>query len=344
MAAIMAAIIPLFIPHEGCRHACSFCNQRHTRQEAEPITAQQVRDAIRAWLSRLRPERKKMVQVAFYGGSFTALPGKRQRELLEAVQPFLQDGRVHGIRLSTRPDCVDADTVEMLRDLGVHLSELGVQSCDDAVLAEAGRGHSHSDSLQASRLIRAAGLQLGWQIMVGMPGAGFASIRRMAAACIAERPDCIRIYPLLVLRGSRLAEEWRRGVFQPLSLHKAVLYSAYLKKHFDAHGLAIIRMGLQPGPELEKTLLAGPYHPAFGELVRARIMLNQTRRLLHQHRQAWPCALRIAPADLSVFMGLKRSNLQRLEALGLRSRFTLLADPGLPRQSLQLDLSASPTS
>ena len=171
MAAIMAAIIPLFIPHEGCRHACSFCNQRHTRQEAEPITAQQVRDAIRAWLSRLRPERKKMVQVAFYGGSFTALPGKRQRELLEAVQPFLQDGRVHGIRLSTRPDCVDADTVEMLRDLGVHLIELGVQSCDDAVLAEAGRGHSHSDSLQASRLIRAAGLQLGWQIMVGMPGA-----------------------------------------------------------------------------------------------------------------------------------------------------------------------------
>lgn len=335
----MAAIIPLFIPHEGCPHACSFCNQRHTRPEADPVTAQEVASEVIAWLARLQPQRKGGlgVQVAFYGGSFTALAQARQRELLEAVQPFLAAGQVQGIRLSTRPDCIEEENLHLLQRYGVRLIELGVQSCDDAILSRAGRGHSHRDSLRASRLIRKAGLQLGWQLMPGMPGEHFAGVRRMADSCIQERPDCIRIYPLVLLKGSRLAQDWRLGAYQPLSLNKAVLYCAYLKRRFDAEGLKVIRMGLQPSPELEQNILAGPYHPAFGELVAARIMFNKTRKLLQRYVQPEPCALRIAPADMSIFTGLRRANLKRLEALGLRSRFTLLPDASLPRQSLRLE-------
>lgn len=345
----MAAIIPLFIPHEGCPHTCIFCNQRHTRPSPEPVTPQQAADTITTWLARLQPQQQqstqstqataRTVEVAFYGGSFTALPRLRQEELLHAVQPFLAQGLVRSIRLSTRPDSIDTDTLLMLKRAGVRLIELGVQSCDDAILARSGRGHSHADTLRASRLIRKAGLQLGWQLMLGMPGEGFAAIRRKVAACIQERPDCIRIYPLVVLRGSRLAEKWRSGLFQPLSLKKAVLFCAYMKKHFDAHNLPIIRMGLQASSELEENLLAGPYHPAFGELVRARMMLMQTRALLSSYQQKEPCTLRIAPQDISVFIGMKRSNILRLEELGLSTRFTLKPDTCLPRQSLRLDVS-----
>ncbi|NLZ17401.1 MAG: radical SAM protein [Desulfobulbaceae bacterium] len=344
----MAVIIPLFTPHEGCLHTCIFCNQRHIRPNPEPIGPQQITDTINTWLARLRPQQQqttqstqaaRTVEVAFYGGSFTALPRQRQENLLHAVQPFLAQGLVQGIRLSTRPDSIDTDTLYMLKRAGVHLIELGVQSCDDAVLARSGRGHSHEDTLRASRLIRKAGLQLGWQLMLGMPGEGFTAIRRKVAACIQERPDCIRIYPLVVLRGSRLAEEWRDGRFRPLSLKKAVLFCAYMKSHFDAHKLPIIRMGLQASSDLKEYLLAGPYYPAFGELVRARMMLKRTRTLLSGYHQKEPCILRIAPQDVSAFVGMKRSNMHRLEELGLSTRFTLKLDARLPRQSLRLDTS-----
>ena len=337
----MATIIPLFIPHEGCPHACSFCNQRHTRPGLTPITPQQVAISITDWLASLGPkrlEKAERVEVAFYGGSFTALPVQRQRELLKAVQPFLASGKVRSIRLSTRPDCVEKDNLHLLQHYGVSLIELGVQSCNDSVLARTGRGHSHSDSLRASRLIRAAGLQLGWQLMPGMPGESFAGIRQMTADCLKERPDCIRIYPLLVLKGSILAQDWQQGAYQPLSLNKAVLYCAYLKERLDTHGLTVIRMGLQASPELEQNLLAGPYHPAFGELVQARLMLKKTRKLLSRYHQPESCTLRIAPGDVSIFTGLRRANLKRLEALGLRSRFILVPDPSLPRQSLRLEV------
>ncbi len=344
----MPTIIPLFIPHEGCPHACSYCNQFHTRPLDRPgqphhtrLTPQEIHLHIETWLARLRPQRKKLVQVAFYGGSFTALSQKRQVELLTAVQPYLKAGLVHGIRLSTRPDYIEQDQLHLLRQHGVCLIELGVQSCDDSVLARARRGHSHADSLRASACIRASGLQLGWQLMVGMPGESFAGIRRMTAACIREQPNCIRIYPLVVLRGSALEKEWRGGGFQPLSLPKAVLFTAYMKKRFDAHGLAVIRMGLQPSLELEQNILAGPYHPAFGEQVAARLMLKKTRKLLSRHRGPEPCILRIAPGDMSIFTGIRRANLKRLEALGLRSRFILRTDACLPRQSLQMQVLSS---
>ena len=334
----MPAVIPLFIPHEGCRERCAFCNQRYTANKAGGLpTPEAVQQEIADWLGRFRPG-GAAPQLAFYGGSFTALPEARQRELLTAARPFLADGRISGIRLSTRPDCITEASLELLKAHGVELVELGVQSCDDAVLAASGRGHGFTASLKASRLIRAAGLGLGWQLLIGLPGERLSGIRRMAAECLAVRPDCARFYPLLVLRGSRLAEDWWRGAYRPLSLQKAVLLCAWLKSRLDAAGIPVIRMGLQAGPELERELLAGPYHPAFGELARARIMLRRARKLLarHGHDQETR-TIHLNPRDLSAFIGERRANLERLEQLagrGLIRRFRLALDPEQPRGGL----------
>ena len=277
------------------------------------------------------------MQVAFYGGSFTGLPVVRQRELLGAVQPYLADGRVDAIRLSTRPDYIDGPRVQLLRELGVGVVELGVQSCDERVLQQAGRGHGVADIVAAAGLIHEAGITLGAQLMLGLPGQTFSSLRRTCTQVIDLAPDLVRLYPVLVLRGSGLERLYKRREYRPLSLARAVLQAAYLKKRFDEHKITVVRMGLQPGPELEQSLVAGPYHPTFGEMVNARLMLRQTRRLLAGVPPEHPVTLVINDRDQSVFRGVRSSNLQRMAQLGLLDRFTLHTDPGQPRYTVGLE-------
>lgn len=331
----MSLIIPLFIPHEGCPHRCLFCNQHSiSSRNQPPITGAEVAATIGEWLARAKPERRLQAQVAFYGGSFTGLPAARQTELLTAVQPFLHRGEVQSIRLSTRPDYIDRDCLALLVSYGVTTVELGVQSCDDRVLRQAGRGHSTADSLEASRLIKEQGLQLGWQLMPGLPGEDDWSLRRTIAATLQTRPDFARIYPALVLRGSGLERLYHCSGYQPLSLGRAVVLAAFMKKRFDDQGIGVVRMGLQSSATLERDLVAGPWHPAFGELVKARLMLQQTRRALTHATDAAQVVLVINDRDQSIFRGPGSANLRRLRELGLTKRFTLRLDPDQPRQTV----------
>ena len=202
----MALVIPVFIPHEGCPHRCLFCNQHRLGSQAvAPMGGDEVAATIDLWLGRCRPERRQQVQVAFYGGSFTCLAPQRQLALLAPVQSFLERGQVHEIRLSTRPDGIDAPTLDRLARHRVTTIELGAQSCDDAVLARAGRGHDSAAVIRAARLVRARGFRLGIQLLPGLPGENFASLRRTTATVIGLRPDFVRIYPTLVLEDSGLA-------------------------------------------------------------------------------------------------------------------------------------------
>lgn len=330
-------VIPLFIPHEGCPHQCIFCNQhRISGQEGAPLDAQAVGATIRTWLEHARPEPRRQVQVALYGGSFTGLAEQRQQELLAAVQPFRQQGLVQEIRLSTRPDYIDAPRLELLRHHGVSTIELGVQSCDDHLLHLAGRGHTTTDTEHACALIKAAGFSLGIQLLLGLPGETFASLRRTLATVIWLRPEFVRLYPLLVLQGSGLAQMYQRGDYRPLSLGRAVVQAAFLKKRFDDAGIRVVRMGLQPGPELEQALVAGPYHPAFGELVHSRLMLRCTRHLLAARPPEQTVSLVINPRDQSVFRGLHSNNIKRLQQLGLMERISLHTDANQPRQTVAI--------
>ncbi|MGE4559592.1 MAG: elongator complex protein 3 [Desulfobulbus sp.] len=328
-------VIPIFIPHEGCPHCCIFCNQHRISGQGEtPVSAGVVAETIRAWLDRADLRKRRQVQVAFYGGSFTGLPAERQQTLLAAVQPYLEQGMVHTIRLSTRPDYIDGQRLDLLCRHGVGIVELGVQSCDDYLLHLAGRGHSCADTVRAATLIKQTNLCLGMQLMLGLPGQTFGALRRTVSRVIELRPDFVRLYPVLVLKGSGLDALYQRGGYRPLSLARAVLQAAYMKKRFDDQGITVVRMGLQPGPELENSLVAGPYHPAFGELVKSRLMLRQIRRILAHVPAGQPVTLVINDRDQSIVRGLHSQNLQRLRRIGLLDRFTLRTDPNQLRHTV----------
>lgn len=328
----MAFIIPVFIPHEGCPHSCVFCNQHSiSGQEDQPISAEDVTATISLWLSFERRQKGGEVQVAFFGGSFTGLALERQQVLLRAVAPFIATGQVDTIRVSTRPDYIDSGRSRFLVDNGVSLVELGVQSLDEQVLRLAVRGHNSAVVENAVGILRENRIRVGMQLMVGLPGQGFTSVRRTVQKTIELKPDCVRIYPVLVVRGSRLEELYGRGEYTPLSLNKAVLMTAYMKKHFDRHAIQVIRMGLQPGKSLEQALVAGPYHPSFGEMVHGRLMFRQSRAILAARRRHMNITLVINPKDTSIFRGIRSVNMQRLAALGLGESFTLKTDPDQPR-------------
>ncbi len=332
----MASIIPIFIPHEGCPHSCVFCNQNSiSGSSAQRVTPAEVTATIETWLDRFLSKQAYPVQVAFYGGSFTGLESQRQQELLGAVTPFLDQGRVHQIRLSTRPDYIDKEKLALLKQYQVGIVELGVQSLDDPILRQAGRGHSKGDVYRAVELLQKDSFQVGMQLMLGLPGQAFSSLRRTVAQTILLQPDFVRIYPVLVVVGSGLEKAYQKGIYTPLSLGKAVLQAAYMKKNFDREGIRVIRMGLQPGESLERSLLAGPYHPSFGEMVLSRLMLKQTRSLLQGQDESCP-ALVINSKDMSIFKGIRSTNMHRLSELGLLDCFSLRTDDSQARFQVTL--------
>ncbi len=332
----MPLVIPIFIPHEGCPHCCVFCNQRRISGFVDkPVTADDVQATVRTWFARKGSD-DRQVQVAFYGGSFTALPLTRQQHLLGAVASFVEQGIVQTIRLSTRPDYIDYEIVNFLRFHNVSIVELGVQSMDNGVLAASGRGHTADDVEKAVTVLRGSGMELGIQLMLGLPGETRRILMKTVERVIALQPDFVRIYPVLVVKNSELATRYVQGTYRPISLDKAVVMAAWMKKRFDESSIRVVRMGLQAGAELEKSLVAGPWHPAFGELVNSRLMLQKTRKLLAGTKANKKYVMSISPKDQSVFRGMKSQNILRLQALGLSDKFTLKADPDQRRNTVIL--------
>ncbi len=331
----MGLIIPIFISHQGCPHQCLFCNQHAIAGTglAKNDINNDVCSVIETWLSR-SPGRTG-VQVAFYGGSFTCLAEAEQQRLLSAVQPFIADGRVDAIRLSTRPDCVTEKNSVFLLDRGVKTVELGVQSLDDMVLQRARRGHSGDESRKAMHILRNHGLQVGVQLLPGLPGettrSFFSGVREVANF----HPDMVRLYPAVVVAHSELADLYRRGEYTPLSLNRAVALTRRAKELFDMAGVTVIRMGLQPTDSLNKEVVAGPYHPSFGELVTSRNWFRKIRQRLACCSAGENLEIHICNRDYSAVVGMKKSNMRRLEELGYTNRFTIVSDTFRERGSIE---------
>lgn len=324
-------IIPIFISHQGCPHRCVFCNQHSiTGQAAADATGPaEVTAAIEEGLGWPRRNHDAAVQVAFYGGTFTGLGRARQAELLAAVAPYLANGRVASIRLSTRPDRLTPDDALFLKAQGVTIVELGVQSMTPAVLALCQRGHTAAEVTQAVAALRQAGLAVGLQLMVGLPAETPASLMASARAVAALAPDFVRIYPTMVMGGSELAAWHGAGRYRPLSLARAVTLAARLKELFDAAAIPVVRLGLQEAPGLAAGIVAGPHHPAFGELVKARVLSRRIRRQLAAASPR-PSELRLARRDQSLLYGQGKAGLHRLERSGVLRGVRLVFDPALP--------------
>ena len=265
------AIIPIFIPHAGCPHQCVFCNQK-TISGQKTAAVEGAKEQINKWLKWVKPSAEN--EAAFYGGSFTGLDLVLQKELLALTDELLDRKVIGSVRLSTRPDYIDEERLELLRAHGVKLVELGVQSLDDSVLKAAERGHTAKQVTEAVALLKSYGFKVGVQLMVGMPGQDFASVKATVEQVLALQPDIARIYPLLVIKGTPLAKSYEVGEFEPLTLEEAVRQAAYVYQHLFEAGVKIIRVGLQPDDELcaEGNIIAGPFHPSMGELVQSYLL------------------------------------------------------------------------
>ena len=331
-------VIPIFIAHQGCPHRCIFCDQHtitgHSREEAQEVSPEGVKATIGNWLQRPRRLGKAEVQVAFYGGSFTGLPLQRQKELLGSVQSYIEAGQVDSIRISTRPDYLNDVIIDLLQDYSVTVVELGIQSLDQEVLDASVRGHSVQQAEDAVCLLKKSGFTVGAQLMCGLPGDNTPRLAATAKKTAALAPDFVRIYPVLVIKGSVLEKNYRAGNYRPLSLARAVALCTRMKTIFDQHNIKVVRMGLQTSEELADKVVAGPYHPAFGELVMARIIFNKSRKVLGAKYKKQKKHLSIAAADESVFRGPDNVSMKRLAALGLLHGIELVFDKEQPRNTV----------
>jgi len=313
-------IIPLFIPHAGCPHQCVFCNQKNITGRAEPLAPAAVPVRVQKYLDTHRTD--DPVQVAFYGGSFTALLLEIQNAYLEAVQPFIRSGRVQGIRVSTRPDALGPEVLSLLRSHHVMTVELGAQSMDNSVLTLSSRGHTAEDTRSAVEQLRANGFTIGLQLMPGLPGDTETRFQKTVETVIRACPDFVRLYPALVIKDTPLELQHRSGAYAPLSLDQAVDWCKAALLRFEQAGIAVIRIGLQPTEELERpgTVLAGPFHPAFRDLVESSILLDQMRvALQRRHSAGSSVTFQVRARDLSAAIGQKRSNIETLKReFGLR--------------------------
>lgn len=303
------SILPIFIPHAGCPHQCVFCNQKKISGQ-HSAAVESAKAQIERWRTWLSPSAKN--EAAFYGGSFTGLPLALQRELLALTDKLLAEGFIGSVRLSTRPDYIDAERLELLREHHVALVELGVQSLDDAVLLAAERGHTADAVGMAMELLKRHGFQTGLQLMVGMPRQTFASVKETAQRAIALQPDIARIYPLLVIKDTPLAQAYAQGEFTPLTLEAAVEQSAWLYKTLTQAGIRVIRIGLQADAELCEpgNIIAGPFHPAMGELVKSRVLRDElTPRLVKKAKISKELIIKCPPRLESKLRGQKNCNL-----------------------------------
>lgn len=335
----MGLVIPIFISHRGCPHQCLFCNQHAIsgKEKGSHASNSAITHTVEQWLAR-GPGHTD-VQVAFYGGSFTCIEQDEQRRMLQAVAPYIADGSVQSIRMSTRPDCVSDDIAHWLKDMHVKTVELGVQSLSDNVLKLSQRGHTADDSRNAVTLLKQAGIEVGVQLLPGLPGDTTRSFFKTVREAIKLQPDLIRLYPAVVVEGSELANMYRQGIYTPLSMNRAIALTRRAKKLFDAAAIPVVRMGLQPSETLSQQVVAGPYHPAFGELVTSRGWLRQIRQQLNRLKVGEKLELHISHRDVSAVVGMKKMNLHRLEQLGFKDRFIIIPDKNRARGSREYVVS-----
>ena len=309
-------IIPIFLPNLGCRQRCLFCNQRVTAEEVpSPLV---VRNFIQDSIKELPSNGTREKQIAFYGGTFTAIAKEDQIRYLEAARQFLASGLIDSIRVSTRPDALEEEGLTLLKEYGVKTVEVGAQSMIDEVLSFSQRGHSVADILAAASRLEQWGFEVGLHLMIGLPGDTYELFLETIDRVIDLKPDFLRIHPTLVLRGAPLQTLWETGGYLPLSLEGAI---RWLKKGLltlERSGIRVARIGLQPTQGLEKHILAGPYHPALHQCVDSEIAFDMAEHLLQNNSGGSHALFLCHPKEVSNLRGQRNGNI-----LKLREQFQL---------------------
>lgn len=311
--------VAIFVPHNGCPHNCSFCNQREiTGQQTQPCVCD-VEETIETARKSLK-ENTKNAEIAFFGGSFTAIDRAYMESLLSAAAPSVKSGEFAGIRISTRPDAIDGEILDTLHRYGVTAIELGAQSMNDEVLAANERGHTKEDVVTSSRMITEAGFSLGLQMMTGLYKSSNELDRESAYEIAALNPDTVRIYPTVVIKGTELYNLYKTKEYTPQTLNDAIKLCSELLMFFEERNINVIRLGLHDSDSLRDGMAAGAFHPAFRELCESEIMYNSCVQALEKNGiHSGTAEIFVNPRSVSRFIGQKRENIERLKNLGINA-------------------------
>ena len=336
-------IIPIFLPNLGCRDRCLFCNQMAS-SEGLPSPSS-VRNFIEASLIQIPYNKKARArQVAFYGGSFTAIHRDDQVRYLKEVQPFIASGLIDSIRISTRPDALDEETLSLLKEYGVRTIEVGVQSMINEVLSLAHRGHRAEDTASATLRLKQWGFEVGHQLMIGLPSDTCDCFLQTLDRVIDLRPNFLRIHPTLVLRGAPLDNLWREGRYSPLSLEETIDWLKRGLVRLENSSISVARIGLQPTDELQRDFLAGPYHPALRQLIDGAIFFDMATSLLQDSQKNGRALFFCHPKEISNLRGQKNENILRLKKQFNLSDIFIDGREELPRGYLGLQTQGEEVS
>ena len=312
-------IIPIFVPHLGCPNDCSFCNQRKISGQLKKVTENDVRYTIEYYLNNFK-DRKAYKEVAFFGGSFTGIDVEEQNKLLSVAYDYIKEKKIDGIRISTRPDYKDKSILKRLKKYKVKTIELGVQSSNDFVLKRCKRGHNFEDVKKASKLIRRYRFTLGHQMMVGLPESSALDDLNTAKDLIKLKPKIVRIYPVLVIKGTELEKEMNNGKYEPLSVEQAVERCKEIMYLFNKKKIKVIRIGLQStdticSPDKETSeVVGGPYHETFRQLVEASIYYDYIiDKIKNFNMNVKEVLIRVNPQDVNNVVGYKKENITKIK-------------------------------
>ena len=305
--------ISIFVPHVGCPHKCAFCDQTTITGKQNLPHAENVRNTCEQALSQVNDPTE--TEIAFFGGSFTAIPRKYMMELLDAAKPFVGSNAFKGIRISTRPDCIDDEVLSLLRNSGVTAIELGAQSLSDKVLSANERGHTAADVFRASELIRSYGFELGLQMMVGLyMSTDEEECATMDSVC-SIHPDTLRIYPTVILKNTHLAELYESGRYKTMSIDEVVGICAMFLERAENEGIRVIKCGLHASEFVERDMIGGFYHPAFRELCEGRIYLERFKKIAADKKTI---RVSVPAKNISKAVGQKRCNIKFFEERGTK--------------------------
>ncbi|MFC1884520.1 radical SAM protein [Thermodesulfobacteriota bacterium] len=333
-------IVPVFIPNQGCPHRCIFCHQEKiTSQKETRLNRRYVKTIIDQAITSKKFDRRRNPEIAFFGGTFTRLPFQIMKKLLFAAAPYLDDGLFQSIRVSTRPDALDQARMNLMKECGVKTVELGAQSMDDRVLNLSNRGHSARETEEALNCLRASGFNVGIQLMPGLPGDNEEIFRETIRQVIVLRPDFVRLYPAVVISGTELARLYKTGGYSPLSLEKAVQLSREACLRLEAEGISVIRIGLMSSPSLLEPgrIIAGPWHPAFGHLVRSAIYQKGIRKKLLSVMNATIITIYAPENDISLLRGYKNEGLKWIESNTGAAEIKILSDDSIPAGDIRIE-------
>ena len=314
-------VIPIFVPHLGCPNDCIFCNQKSISGKQKMITVQDIKNTINYFLENIK-DKNAYKEVAFFGGSFTGIEYDTQEKFLKTVYKYIKEKKIDSIRVSTRPDYIDKKILKLLKKYKVRTIELGVQSANDYILKKIGRGHTFEDVKKASKMIRWSGFKLGHQMMVGLPDSTKIDDINTAKQLIKLKPKIVRIYPVLVIKGTQLEKDYLNGKYEPITLVQAIETCKELVALFNKKKIEVIRIGLQTTDEISdpsntaSEVVAGPYHPAFRQLVESELwydsIVSQIKELSVKVKEV---QVTVNPIDVSNVIGHKKENAIKLKEM-----------------------------